>query len=82
MPAGRPQQGTAWSPPLVGDFHALDKFGVLVFGDDKGNAPGMAKTEEKPAPEPAAKKDEHASANEAKQKLLRAAPLRANTEEQ
>jgi hypothetical protein len=83
MPAGRPQQGTAWSPPLVGDFHALDKFGVLVFGDDKGNAPGMAKVEEKPAaPESAAKKDEHASAMEAKQKLLRAAPLRANSEEQ
>ena len=36
LPAGKPQQGTAWSPPLVGDFHALDKFGELLFGDDKG----------------------------------------------
>ena len=36
QPAGKPQQGTAWSPPLVGDFHALDKFGTLVFGDEKG----------------------------------------------
>ena len=34
-----PQQGTGWSPPMVGDFHALDKFGVLVFGDDKGQVP-------------------------------------------
>ena len=36
LPAGKPQQGTAWSPPMVGDFHALDKLGELVFGDDKG----------------------------------------------
>ena len=27
MPAGKPQPGTGWSPPMVGDFHALDKFG-------------------------------------------------------
>ena len=36
MPGGKSQQGTSWSPPLVGDFHALDKFGFLVFGDEKG----------------------------------------------
>ena len=24
------------SPPMVGDFHALDRFGTVVFGDDKG----------------------------------------------
>ena len=41
MPSGRPQQGTAWSPPLVGDFHALDKFGELIFGDEKAQAPGV-----------------------------------------
>lgn len=23
---------TAWTPPIVGDFHALDRFGALVFG--------------------------------------------------
>lgn len=39
MPAGKTQQGTSWSPPMVGDFHALDRFGELVFGDDKGQAP-------------------------------------------
>jgi hypothetical protein len=39
MPAGKPQTGSAWSPPLVGDFHALDKFGVLVFGDEQGQLP-------------------------------------------
>ena len=37
LPAGKPQAGTAWSPPLRGDFHALDKFGTLVFGDETGN---------------------------------------------
>lgn len=38
IPQGKPQQAMGWSPPLVGDFHALDRFGDLVFGDDKGNA--------------------------------------------
>jgi hypothetical protein len=37
VPQGKPQQAAGWSPPLVGDFHALDKFGELVFGDEKGN---------------------------------------------
>jgi hypothetical protein len=37
MPQGKPQQAAGWSPPMVGDFHALDKFGDLVFGDEKGN---------------------------------------------
>jgi hypothetical protein len=50
-PAGRPTLGTGWSPPMVGDFHALDRFGVLIFGDEKGQAP-MAKAE---APAPPAK---------------------------
>jgi hypothetical protein len=36
QPSGRPQAGSGWSPPLVGDFHALDKFGILIFGDEKG----------------------------------------------
>ncbi len=39
VPAGKPQQASGWSPPLVGDFHALDKFGDLVFGDEKGVVP-------------------------------------------
>ena len=39
VPAGKPQQASGWSPPMVGDFHALDKFGDLVFGDEKGNVP-------------------------------------------
>jgi hypothetical protein len=37
QPEGKPQQASAWSPPLVGDFHALDRFGELVFGDERGN---------------------------------------------
>jgi hypothetical protein len=38
-PAGRPQQASGWSPPMVNDFHALDRFGVLAFGDEKGRLP-------------------------------------------
>jgi hypothetical protein len=41
-PEGKPQQASGWSPPMVGDFHALDKFGELVFGDDKGQLPTVA----------------------------------------
>jgi hypothetical protein len=37
VPQGKTQQASGWSPPLVGDFHALDRFGDLVFGDAKGN---------------------------------------------
>jgi hypothetical protein len=47
LPQGKPQAGTAWSPPMVADFHALAKFGELVFGDDKGQVPAAAKP---PAP--------------------------------
>jgi hypothetical protein len=39
LPKGRPQQAAGWSPPLVGDFHALARFGELVFGDADGNLP-------------------------------------------
>jgi hypothetical protein len=42
VPSGKPQQASGWSPPMVGDFHALDKFGDLVFADDKGNVPAPA----------------------------------------
>jgi Carbohydrate family 9 binding domain-like len=38
VPQGKAQQASGWSPPMVGDFHALDRFGDLVFGDEKGNA--------------------------------------------
>jgi len=54
MPAGKPQQGTAWSPPLVGDFHALDKFAELAFGDDKGMVPPPAPVAPVPATAPSA----------------------------
>ena len=41
-PEGKAGNASAWSPPLVGDFHALDKFGEMVFGDEKGNVPTAA----------------------------------------
>jgi hypothetical protein len=42
VPAGKPQQASGWSPPMVGDFHALDRFGELVFGDAQGAVPPPA----------------------------------------
>jgi cellulose/xylan binding protein with CBM9 domain len=49
---GKPQQATAWSAPLVGDFHTLDRFGDLVFGDAAGAVPAapQAKTAVRVAP--------------------------------
>jgi hypothetical protein len=41
-PQGKGQQAAAWSPPLVGDFHVLDRFGQIVFADDKGDVPAPA----------------------------------------
>jgi len=42
VPSGKPQQAAGWSPPMVGDFHALDRFGELVFGDAQGEVPAAA----------------------------------------
>jgi hypothetical protein len=42
VPQGKPQQASGWSPPMVGDFHALDRFGELVFGDAQGVVPAPA----------------------------------------
>jgi len=36
LPKGKPQQAAGWSAPMVGDFHALSRFGELVFGDADG----------------------------------------------
>lgn len=38
-PKDKGQVAVAWSAPLVGDFHKLDRFGQLVFGDEKGEVP-------------------------------------------
>ena len=51
-PSGKPQTGSSWSPPLVGDFHALDKFGTLLFTDAEGKtaaAPPVVPTQAAPA---------------------------------
>jgi hypothetical protein len=42
LPKGRPQQAAGWSPPMVGDFHALSRFGELVFADADGKVPPPA----------------------------------------
>jgi hypothetical protein len=46
-PEGKGQLAAAWSPPLVGDFHVLERFGQIVFVDEKGDIPA-------PAPAPSA----------------------------
>ncbi len=38
-PKDKPQIAVGWSAPLVGDFHKLDRFGEIVFGDEKGEVP-------------------------------------------
>jgi hypothetical protein len=50
VPQGKPQQASGWSPPLIGDFHALDRFGELVFGDAEGAVPPPAPPAEAKAP--------------------------------
>jgi hypothetical protein len=37
-PKDKPQIAVGWNPPMVGDFHKLDRFGEIVFGDEKGQA--------------------------------------------
>jgi len=39
LPKAKPQRASAWSPPMVGDFHALNKFGELAFADEEGKLP-------------------------------------------
>jgi hypothetical protein len=80
MPSGRPQQGTAWSPPLVGDFHALDKFGELYFGDDKGVAPGVKIEEKKDAPV-AGTPAQQADPNRLRKSVLHSQALHSTTNE-
>jgi hypothetical protein len=65
VPEGKPGQASAWSPPLVGDFHALDKFGEIVFTDEKGQVPVAASNEPPPPPGGAIKRDPHAVMREA-----------------
>lgn len=50
MPQNKPQMAAGWSPPMVGDFHALDRFGEIVFADEKGNVPAGAAGGEGKAP--------------------------------
>ena len=38
FPKGQSQQAVAWSATLEGDFHKLDRFGKVVFGDENGIA--------------------------------------------
>ena len=39
VPNSKTSSAAAWSAPMVGDFHALDKFGHVVFADENGELP-------------------------------------------
>ena len=60
-PKDKGQIAVAWSPPLVGDFHKLDRFGEIVFGDEKGEVPPP-----KPAVDEKAAKDVKAAGKDEK----------------
>ncbi|HSS40862.1 MAG TPA: carbohydrate-binding family 9-like protein, partial [Polyangia bacterium] len=55
QPKGKPQQAAGWSPPMVGDFHALSRFGELVFADADGKTTPPAAPPPPPAKVAAAK---------------------------
>lgn len=55
MPREKPQVAAGWSAPLVGDFHRLNRFGALIFGDASGKAVAAeSAAPSKPADQPAA----------------------------
>jgi hypothetical protein len=41
-PEGKGHPAVAWSPPMTGDFHVLERFGSIVFVDEKGDIPAPA----------------------------------------
>ena len=65
-PKDKAQIAAGWSPPLVGDFHKLDRFGEVVFGNEKGEVPPPQPVVEEEAAkgDKAAKKDEKKGAKE------------------
>ena len=66
-PKDKGQLAAAWSPPMVGDFHKLDRFGEIVFGNEKGEVPPpKAAIDEKAAKEGAAKPGKAEKAGEVK----------------
>lgn len=73
QPSGKPQQGYAWSPPMRGDFHALDRFGELVFGDAEGKVPVAEKAP--PVAEKAADKAEAPAQLKVRPLMLRKADV-------
>ena len=42
VPKEHASEASSWSPPMVGDFHALERFGTVIFGDEKGVVPAKA----------------------------------------
>jgi hypothetical protein len=62
------QVALGWSPPMVGDFHKLDRFGELLFVDDKGEVPAVKEA----AADPAKKADKTDKADKAEKKADKA----------
>jgi len=62
------QVALGWSPPMVGDFHKLDRFGELVFVDDKGEVPAAKEAAAEPAKKADGKADKKAEKAEKAEK--------------
>lgn len=56
-PKDKGQIAVAWSAPMVGDFHKLDRFGELVFGDEKGEVAAPVKAADEKAMAKGAKEE-------------------------
>ena len=62
------QTALGWSAPMVGDFHKLDRFGEMVFVDEKGEVPAAKDPAAKEAPAKDSKKAEPAGKKTAEKK--------------
>jgi hypothetical protein len=69
----KPQLAAAWSAPEVNDFHKLDRFGEIVFGDEKGVVPPKTPAKDEKAAKDDKAKDEKAAAKGEKAKDEKAA---------
>ena len=65
------QIALGWSPPMVGDFHKLDRFGEIVFVDENGEVPVA-----KESPAKGAKKDEAKPAGKTAEKTAEKKPAK------
>jgi hypothetical protein len=70
------QEASAWSPPMVPDFHKLDRFGSIVFADEKGEMPAP-EVAAAPAGEPPSEGEVKVADEAASKKALKAKRMEA-----